>query len=75
MPRRITLTELKKIIKGVVKEAMGVDEDDLRMRTGKCRKCGKIVQVAKGVTTYHDYVNPLGEIQNCPGSVTSPFAI
>lgn len=43
------------------------------MVSGRCPKCRKSVRLtSNGLISYHDYVNPLGETQNCPGSQNEP---
>lgn len=41
--------------------------------TGTYPKCGREVELTRdGLISYHSYKNPLGEIQNCPGSQNEP---
>lgn len=44
------------------------------MIIGKCPKCNiKVPLTSNGLIIYHDYKNPLGDIQNCPGGQNKPI--
>ena len=61
---KITVSQLRRIIREAVER---------ELNTGKCPKCGTSVQLTSGgLVTYHDYKNPLGDTQNCPGSQMKP---
>ena len=64
MNMKITISQLRKIIR---------EEVEKEMNTGKCPKCDAKVQLtSNGLISYHDYKNPLGDSQNCPGSQNKP---